>query len=146
MPPAIPNGNFALGFALLCLFALWLMRREWTGGGAPGASGFGAVLSDAIARRLLIVALMNAAPVAVSSTLFLFYVESVLKATGGWGGAAAFAVLPRRRGHRAGSGRKKNSRAPLRAAAHAAFGHGAGHRLLFPRPDARPRRTRPPSR
>jgi GPH family glycoside/pentoside/hexuronide:cation symporter len=80
-----PYGNFAIGFALLCGLAAWLMRREWTGGGAPGASGFGAVLSDSIARRLLIVALMNAAPVAVSSTLFLFYVESVLEAPG-WEG------------------------------------------------------------
>jgi GPH family glycoside/pentoside/hexuronide:cation symporter len=51
----------------------------------PGDSGFRAVLSDRIARRLLLVALMNAAPVAVSSTLFLFYVESVLEAPG-WEG------------------------------------------------------------
>lgn len=80
-----PYGNFAIGFALVCLLALWLMRREWTGGGEIGASGFGAVLSDAVARRLLLVALMNAAPVAVSSTLFLFYVESVLEAPG-WEG------------------------------------------------------------
>ena len=71
-----PYGNFALGFAALCLVALWLMRAEWTGAGsAMGDTGFRAVLSDAIARRLLIVALMNAAPVAVSSTLFLSYVE-----------------------------------------------------------------------
>ncbi len=80
-----PYGNFALGFALVCAAALWLMRREWTAEGAVGGSGFGAVLSDAIARRLLLVALMNAAPVAVSSTLFLFYVESVLEAPG-WEG------------------------------------------------------------
>ncbi len=81
-----PYGNFALGFAALCLVAMWLMRRDWTGAGsAPSDTGFRAVLSDAIARRLLIVALMNAAPVAVSSTLFLFYVESVLEAPG-WEG------------------------------------------------------------
>jgi GPH family glycoside/pentoside/hexuronide:cation symporter len=80
-----PYGNFALGFALVCALGLWLMRHEWTGGGALGGSGFGAVLSDGIARRLLLVALMNAAPVAVSSTLFLFYVESVLAAPG-WEG------------------------------------------------------------
>jgi glycoside/pentoside/hexuronide:cation symporter, GPH family len=81
-----PYGNFALGFAALCLVALWLMRRDWTGAGsAPSDTGFRAVLSDAIALRLLIVALMNAAPVAVSSTLFLFYVESVLEAPG-WEG------------------------------------------------------------
>jgi GPH family glycoside/pentoside/hexuronide:cation symporter len=81
-----PYGNFALGFAGLCALALWLMRRGWTGAGvAPGDSGFRAVLSDPVARRLLLVALMNAAPVAVSWTLFLFYVESVLAAPG-WEG------------------------------------------------------------
>jgi GPH family glycoside/pentoside/hexuronide:cation symporter len=81
-----PYGNFALGFVALCAAALWMMRRDWTGGGgAMGDTGFRAVLSDRIARRLLIVALMNAAPVAVSSTLFLFYVESVLDAPG-WEG------------------------------------------------------------
>ena len=80
-----PYGNFALGFAVFCALGLWLMRREWTGGGTLGGAGFGAVLSDGIARRLLLVALMNAAPVAVSSTLFLFYVESVLDAPG-WEG------------------------------------------------------------
>jgi len=81
-----PYGNFALGFAALCLIALWLMRGQWTGAGvAAGESGFRTVLSDRIARCLLLVALMNAAPVAVSSTLFLFYVESVLGAPG-WEG------------------------------------------------------------
>jgi GPH family glycoside/pentoside/hexuronide:cation symporter len=39
-----------------------------------------------VARRLLFVALVNAAPVAVSSTLFLFFVESRLQAPG-WEGA-----------------------------------------------------------
>ena len=78
-------GNFALGFGLLCLLALWLMRSDWAGTVPPGDSGFRAVLSDPVARRLLVVALMNAAPVAVSSTLFLFYVESVLEAPG-WEG------------------------------------------------------------
>ncbi len=77
-----PYGNFALGFVLFCLVALVLMRRDWTAGGEIGSTGFRAVLQDAIARRLLLVALMNAAPVAVSSTLFLFYVESVLLAPG----------------------------------------------------------------
>jgi GPH family glycoside/pentoside/hexuronide:cation symporter len=81
-----PYGNFALGFAGLCAVALWLMRAEWTAAATlPGDSGFRAVLSARVARRLLLVALMNAAPVAVSSTLFLFYVESVLRAPG-WEG------------------------------------------------------------
>ena len=77
-----PYGNFALGFAGLCVLALWLMRREWGASLVPADSGFRIVLADPVARRLLLVALMNAAPVAVSSTLFLFYVESVLLAPG----------------------------------------------------------------
>ena len=81
-----PYGNFALGFVALCAVALWLMRGQWSAAGdVAGDSGFRTVLSDRIARRLLLVALMNAAPVAVSSTLFLFYVESVLVAPG-WEG------------------------------------------------------------
>jgi GPH family glycoside/pentoside/hexuronide:cation symporter len=75
----------AAGFAALCLLALVLMRGQWGGAGALEPSGFGAVLSDPMARRLLLIALMNAAPVAVSSTLFLFYVGSVLAAPG-WEG------------------------------------------------------------
>jgi glycoside/pentoside/hexuronide:cation symporter, GPH family len=47
--------------------------------------GFAPVLADLPARRLLLVALLNAAPVAVTSTLFLFFVESRLQAPG-WEG------------------------------------------------------------
>ncbi|MDG4650475.1 MFS transporter [Roseibacterium sp. SDUM158017] len=80
-----PYAWFALGFAALCLVALILMRGQWGHAGGLAPSGFGAVLSDPVSRRLLLIALMNAAPVAVSSTLFLFYVESVLAARG-WEG------------------------------------------------------------
>ena len=83
-----PFAGFALGFALLCLAAFWLMRRDWTATDIASGSvfaEFATVLSDPIARRLLAVALLNAAPVAVSSTLFLFYVDSVLLAPG-WEG------------------------------------------------------------
>lgn len=77
-------GGFALAFAVLAAAALWAMHREWRGAQTrPG--GYAGVLRDAVARRLLLVALLNAAPVAVSSTLFLFYVESRLKAPG-WEG------------------------------------------------------------
>ena len=78
-------GGFALGFALLALVAALAMRSEWRGTTLPGTTGFTPVLRDPIARRLLLVALANAAPVAVSSTLFLFYVESRLDAVG-WEG------------------------------------------------------------
>lgn len=80
-----PFVGFALGFCVLCLAALLLMRRDWTASAAPSEASFADVLGDPIARRLLAIALLNAAPVAVSSTLFLFYVESVLQAPG-WEG------------------------------------------------------------
>ena len=44
------------------------------------------IIRDNTARKLLILALVNATPLAVSSTLFLFYVESKLGAVG-WEGA-----------------------------------------------------------
>lgn len=75
------HGGFAIGFALLAVAALAVMRREWRAAPVAGA-GFVPVLRDRIARRLLVIAMVNAAPVAVSSTLFLFFVESRLKAPG----------------------------------------------------------------
>ncbi|MDT8857348.1 MFS transporter [Paracoccaceae bacterium Fryx2] len=76
-----PFAAFALGFAGVALVAAVAMRREWRGAAAP-TFGFGVVLRDPVARRLLFLALVNAAPVAVTSTLFLFYVESRLVAPG----------------------------------------------------------------
>ncbi|WP_224817130.1 MFS transporter [Hasllibacter sp. MH4015] len=81
-----PFASFALGFAVLVGAALWLMRAEWGGGRVEAGAGFGPVLADPLARRLLLIALLNAAPVAVTSTLFLFYVETALQAPG-WEGA-----------------------------------------------------------
>ncbi|MCO8143615.1 MFS transporter [Rhodovulum tesquicola] len=80
-----PFAAFAAGFAGLALVAAFAMRREWRLPGAVQEGGFREVLSDPIARRLLIVALVNATPVAVTSTLFLFFVESRLAAPG-WEG------------------------------------------------------------
>jgi GPH family glycoside/pentoside/hexuronide:cation symporter len=80
-----PFAGFAAVFVLMVALALWLMRDVWSAGLALPRAGFGPVLGDGIARRLLLVALLNAAPVAVTSTLFLFYVESVLAAPG-WEG------------------------------------------------------------
>ena len=77
-------GWFAVAFAILACAALWVMRPEWQASPLESA-GFAPVLQDRIARRLLIVALVNAAPVAVSSTLFLYFVESRLQAPG-WEG------------------------------------------------------------
>lgn len=77
-----PFAAFAFGFAGLGLIALFLMRGEWVNTGIPPAEGLRHVLRDTLAKRLLLIALVNAAPVAVSSTLFLFFVESRLNAPG----------------------------------------------------------------
>lgn len=77
-----PFAGFAVGFAVLAVAAALAMRGEWVSVDVPESTGFGTVLRDPLARRLLLIALLNAAPVAVSSTLFLFYVESALGAPG----------------------------------------------------------------
>lgn len=84
---AAPYAGFAAGFAVLCLAAVVAMRGDWGAGrvAAGGGPGFGAVLADPLARRLLLLALLNAAPLAVTATLFLFFVESRLAAPG-WEG------------------------------------------------------------
>ena len=80
-----PFVGFAVGFAVLAVGATLAMRRQWRGGYAispkPTESLFAVfrpALADPMARRLLLLALINASPVAVTSTLFLFYVESRL--------------------------------------------------------------------
>ncbi|TCP39725.1 MFS transporter [Rhodovulum marinum] len=80
-----PFALFAAGFAGLALLAAVAMRREWHLPIARADSGFREVLADPVARRLLLIALVNATPVAVTSTLFLFFVESRLAAPG-WEG------------------------------------------------------------
>ncbi len=80
-----PFALFAAGFAGLCLLAAFGMRPEWGRAHTPETTGFREVLGDPVARRLLVLALVNATPVAVTSTLFLFFVESRLAAPG-WEG------------------------------------------------------------
>jgi GPH family glycoside/pentoside/hexuronide:cation symporter len=86
---ARPFSLFAGLFAGLALVATVAMRSEWRGRTTEPTPGpmalFRPVLSDPLARRLLLVALLNAAPVAVTSTLFLFFVESRLGLPG-WEG------------------------------------------------------------
>jgi GPH family glycoside/pentoside/hexuronide:cation symporter len=86
-----PFAAFAAGFAVLALAAVLAMRGEWGRGAppppAPGLRAlFAPALADPLARRLLLIALLNSAPVAVTSTLFLFFVESRLAAPGAEGG------------------------------------------------------------
>jgi len=84
-----PFTLFAAGFVGLALFATLAMRREWQGRAAEPTPGpfalFRPVLADPLSRRLLLIALLNASPVAVTSTLFLFFVESRLGLPG-WEG------------------------------------------------------------
>lgn len=77
-----PFAGFAMGFAVLAVASVLAMRPEWASDGVAAGSGIGVVLRDTQARRLLLIALVNAAPVAVSSTLFLFFVETRLLAPG----------------------------------------------------------------
>lgn len=81
-----PFAWYAGLFVAGTLLALLVMAREWSARGAPPSSnGLRAVLGDRTARRLLVVALANATPVAVTSTLFLFFVSDRLRAPG-WEG------------------------------------------------------------
>ena len=80
-----PFATFALGFAAVTALAVLWMWPEWTTRPQSEPTPIRAILADPLARRLLILALVNATPLAVSSTLFLFYVDSRLGAAG-WEG------------------------------------------------------------
>ena len=82
---ASPFAAFAYGFAALTMIAAFFMWPEWKDRVSQEPSQIGEIIRDNTARRLLILALVNATPLAVSSTLFLFYVESKLGAPG-WEG------------------------------------------------------------
>lgn len=76
-----PFAIFAWGFCGATVIAALFMWREWTPAAtAQAPTSIGDILNDPIARRLLVLALINATPLAVSSTLFLFFVESRLGA------------------------------------------------------------------
>lgn len=81
-----PFSAFAIVFALAVLLAVIALMPEWRDTvQSEKPTSFSTILSDKTASRLLLLALINAAPVAVSSTLFLFFVESRLEAPG-WEG------------------------------------------------------------
>ncbi|PJI84578.1 GPH family glycoside/pentoside/hexuronide:cation symporter [Yoonia maricola] len=82
---ASPFAAFAYGFAALTIVAAIFMWPEWKGRVNAEPSQISGIIRDNTARKLLILALVNATPLAVSSTLFLFYVESKLGAVG-WEG------------------------------------------------------------
>ncbi len=70
-----PFVGFTILFTGLGLAAALAMHNVWAGPAPAQPSDWRGLLADAEIRRLLIVALFNAAPVAVTSTLFLFFVE-----------------------------------------------------------------------
>lgn len=80
-----PFALFAYGFAAMTVLATLWMWSEWSSQTTTEPSTIRDIYTDPIARRLLILALFNATPLAVSSTLFLFFVESRLGAVG-WEG------------------------------------------------------------
>ncbi len=82
---AAPFAGFAVGFAVLAGVAALVMVREWTAGAPTVQPDLRAILRDSAARRVLRWGVGNAAPVAVTSTLFLFFVESRLQSTGSEG-------------------------------------------------------------
>ncbi|MEM6636937.1 MAG: MFS transporter [Pseudomonadota bacterium] len=71
-----PFAVFATGFAAVLLIAVWAMRTEWQIDAHLPSGALHPILGDPVARQLLMIALVNATPVAISSTLFLFFVES----------------------------------------------------------------------
>ena len=79
---ADPFAVFAWGFAACVLVATLGMAPEWTARAQAAPTPLRAIWGDGTARRLLLLALVNAMPLAVSSTLFLFFVESRLAAPG----------------------------------------------------------------
>jgi glycoside/pentoside/hexuronide:cation symporter, GPH family len=81
-----PFTAFAIGFAVLALGAVVAMHGEWqsrapaasTGSALSAFARFRPALADPLTRKLLVLAFINSAPVAVTSTLFLLFVESRL--------------------------------------------------------------------
>lgn len=70
-----PFVGFTACFIALGVVATIAMRPVWAGSLTVQQGNWRGIVADRDLRRLLIVALFNAAPVAVTSTLFLFFVE-----------------------------------------------------------------------
>ena len=77
---SVPFAMFAGVFAAMTCMAALAMAGEWDRDMIRQPQDFAHVLRDRTARQILLIGLVNAAPVAVTSTLFLFYVESRLTA------------------------------------------------------------------
>jgi len=68
-----PLAYFAFIFAVIAMLAAAVMYTDWTGVSSPPAP-IREAFEDSGLRRLMVLAVLNSAPVAVSSTLFLFFV------------------------------------------------------------------------
>lgn len=74
-----PLALYSFCFSALALGAFFAMRGRWDHArGAFPREAFARILRDPVTKRLVIIAIINAAPVAVTSTLFLFFVEDVI--------------------------------------------------------------------
>ena len=76
---------FSIVFLIAALAAGILMRPEWQGGAPVEPTNLRLLLGDPVLCRLLIVGLFNAAPAAVTASLFLFFVEYRLGSANGAG-------------------------------------------------------------
>lgn len=70
-----PMAAFAIVFAVCAAMAAATMATEWQGRTQVEPTNLRELLADPVLRQLLIVGVLNAAPAAVSSSLFLFFVE-----------------------------------------------------------------------
>ncbi len=75
-----PYAGFAALFVGLAIIASALMAPVWRDRSLPASGDFLHLFKDKEVTRLLTIAFFNAAPVAVTSTLFLFFVEYRLQA------------------------------------------------------------------
>ena len=75
-----PYAGFAALFVGLAIIASALMAPVWRDHSLPASGDFMYLFKDKEVTRLLTIAFFNAAPVAVTSTLFLFFVEYRLQA------------------------------------------------------------------
>lgn len=71
----VPMAAFAIAFAICAAIGAAIMMREWQGKTLVEPTNLRSLLADPVLRQLLVVGLLNAAPAAVSSSLFLFFVE-----------------------------------------------------------------------
>lgn len=80
LPTALGYRGFAGVYIVLALAASWAMWRVWSRSGAPVAKpvSLSGLLGVQRVRFLLVLAMVNALPVAITSTLFLFFVEDRL--------------------------------------------------------------------